>query len=38
MQTTIGGRMTEHASATFKVEGWNVEKTVEGGPGAISLA
>ena len=30
--------MTEHASATFKVEGWNEEKTVEGEVGAISLA
>ena len=30
--------MTDHASATFKVEGWNEEKTVEGDRGAISLA
>ena len=30
--------MTKHASATFKVEGWNEERTVDGDRGAIALA
>jgi hypothetical protein len=30
--------MTEHASATFTVEGWNEERTVDGDRGAIALA
>jgi hypothetical protein len=30
--------MTEHASATFKVDSWNEEKTTEAERGAISLA
>jgi hypothetical protein len=30
--------MTEHANATFKVEGWDEERTVEGDRGAIAIA